>query len=149
MLKSVKNVSILFIHIVVVLGDKPLFFTQFGIDCWWFCVFLIDILHMSQFKIKQTHFNLKRLPTLEKCSQWYWRSLNGWLINICNYSILHNEKLCGLCRLPSSIVRIGKCTKLWWAGHVAKMREKIMSTEFWWENLMESSHLEYENQIKG
>jgi hypothetical protein len=33
MLKSVKNVSILFIHIVVVLGDKPLFFTQFGIDC--------------------------------------------------------------------------------------------------------------------
>jgi len=33
---------------------------------------------------------------------------------------LHSEELCDL-YIPTGVVRVVKCRRLWWAGHVAKL----------------------------
>jgi hypothetical protein len=53
---------------------------------------------------------------------------------------LHSEELNNLYSSPS-IVRVTKSRRMWWAGHVARMREEEAFTGFWWENLSKREHL--------
>jgi hypothetical protein len=52
---------------------------------------------------------------------------------------LHNEELHSL---YSSPIRIMKSRKKKWEGHVARLREKRMHIEYWWEIQNERKHYE-------
>jgi hypothetical protein len=54
---------------------------------------------------------------------------------------LHNEELNDLCSSPS-IVWVIRSRRMSWAGHVARMGERVAYTGFWWGNLRERDHLE-------
>ena len=56
-------------------------------------------------------------------------------------SPLRNEELNDLYCSPN-IVRVIKWSKMRWAGHVARTRERRGYKGFWWENLRVRNHLE-------
>jgi hypothetical protein len=47
---------------------------------------------------------------------------------------LYNKELYALYS-SSNIIRVIKSRRLRWTGHVARMGERRMHTEFWWETL--------------
>jgi hypothetical protein len=53
---------------------------------------------------------------------------------------LHNEELNDLYS-SSNIIRAIKSRRMRWAGHVARMGEREVHTEFWWGVLREGNHL--------
>jgi hypothetical protein len=55
-------------------------------------------------------------------------------------TMLHNEELHNLYSSPE-IIRQIKSGRMWWAGHVARMRTKTC-TRFWWESPKERDHSE-------
>jgi hypothetical protein len=57
---------------------------------------------------------------------------------------LHNEKLNDPYSLPNIRVIISR--RIRWAGHVARMGMRVQG--FWWGNLRERDHLEY-NGVDG
>jgi hypothetical protein len=57
-----------------------------------------------------------------------------------NFRQFHNEELLDLYR-SSNVVSIVKLSRLRWAGHVARMGRRGMHTEFWYEILLENTHL--------
>jgi hypothetical protein len=54
---------------------------------------------------------------------------------------LHNEKLNDLYSSPN-IIWVIKSRRVRWAGHVARMKEKIGAYRVWWGNLRERDTLE-------
>jgi hypothetical protein len=52
---------------------------------------------------------------------------------------LHNEKLCDLYSSPS-VIRIIKSRRMRWAGHVARMGEKMNAYRLLWESRRERDH---------
>lgn len=57
------------------------------------------------------------------------------------FDISHNEERGDLDTSPNT-VRTEKCRKLLSDGHVARMELEWMHPEFWWENLLESGHVQ-------
>jgi hypothetical protein len=53
---------------------------------------------------------------------------------------LYNEGLNDLYPSPN-IIRVIKSRRMRWAGHVVRMGEKEVHTEFWWGDLREGDHL--------
>jgi hypothetical protein len=54
---------------------------------------------------------------------------------------LHNEELHNLYSSPS-IIRMIKSRRMRWAGHVARMGQRGMPIEYWWESQKERHHWE-------
>jgi hypothetical protein len=52
---------------------------------------------------------------------------------------LHNEELLDLYFSPT-IVRVIKSSRMWWAGHVARLGRGEACTGFWWGNLKLRDH---------
>jgi hypothetical protein len=53
---------------------------------------------------------------------------------------VHNEELNDLYSSPN-IIRVIESRRMRWAGHVARMGEREVHTEFWWGDLREGDHL--------
>jgi hypothetical protein len=52
---------------------------------------------------------------------------------------LHNEELHNLSS-PPSIIRMIKSRRIRWAEHVARMGNRRMHLEYWWESQKERDH---------
>jgi hypothetical protein len=52
---------------------------------------------------------------------------------------MHNEELHNLYSSPN-IIRMIKSRRMRWAGHVARMGEKRVHIEYWWESQKERDH---------
>ena len=55
--------------------------------------------------------------------------------------LVHNEELLDP-HSPSTIIRVIKSSKIFWAEHVARTDERKVDTGFWWGNPRERDHFE-------